>query len=68
MKELSTLDAFRKFASTSSDEGVMTATADADAAAGIYNVRRQQTGAESQARFERICSIRRPLAAAPVMR
>jgi len=38
MKELSTLDAFRKFASTSSDEGVMTASADADAAAGIYNV------------------------------
>ena len=38
MKELSTLDAFRKFTSTSSDEDVMTATTDADAAAGIYNI------------------------------
>jgi flagellar hook-associated protein 2 len=38
MKELSTRDAFRKFTSTSSDEAVMTATADADAAAGTYNV------------------------------
>jgi len=38
MKELSTLDAFRKYASASSDEGVMTATADSDAAAGIYNL------------------------------
>jgi flagellar hook-associated protein 2 len=39
MKELSTLDAFRKFTSNSSDEDVMTATADADAAAGIYNIK-----------------------------
>ena len=39
MKELSTLDAFRKFTSDSSDEDVMTATADADAAAGIYNIK-----------------------------
>lgn len=38
MKDLSSLDAFRKFTSDSSDEDVMTATADADAAAGIYNV------------------------------
>jgi flagellar hook-associated protein 2 len=38
MKDLSTRDAFRKFTSTSSDEAVMTATADADAAAGTYNV------------------------------
>lgn len=38
MKDLSTRDAFRKFTSTSSDEDVMVATADADAAAGIYNV------------------------------
>jgi len=38
MQELSTLDAFRKFTSTSSDEDVMTATADSDAAAGIYNI------------------------------
>jgi len=38
MQELSTLDAFRKYTSTSSDEGVMTAAADADAAAGIYNI------------------------------
>ena len=34
MKNLSKLDAFRIFESTSSDEKVMTATADADAAAG----------------------------------
>jgi len=39
MQELSTLDAFRKFTSESSDEDVMTATADADAAAGIYNIK-----------------------------
>jgi len=39
MKELSTLEAFRKFTSDSSDEDVMTATADADAAAGIYNIK-----------------------------
>ncbi|MGB5651328.1 MAG: flagellar filament capping protein FliD [Sedimenticolaceae bacterium] len=38
MKDLSTRDAFRKFTSTSSDEAVMTATADADAAAGMYNI------------------------------
>ena len=38
MKDLGTLDAFRKFATNSSDEGVMTATADADGAAGIYNI------------------------------
>lgn len=38
MKNLSKLDAFRIFESTSSDEKVMTATADADAAAGIYNL------------------------------
>jgi flagellar hook-associated protein 2 len=38
MKDLGTLDAFRKFATSSSDEDVMTATADADGAAGIYNI------------------------------
>ena len=38
MKELGTLDAFRKFATNSSDEDVLTATADKDGAAGIYNV------------------------------
>lgn len=38
MKELSTLGAFRKFQSSSSDEAVMTATADSEAAAGIYNL------------------------------
>jgi flagellar hook-associated protein 2 len=38
MKDLGTPDAFRKFTSASSNEDVMTATADADAAAGIYNI------------------------------
>lgn len=38
MKDLSTLDAFRVFNSESSDEAVMTASADADAAGGIYNL------------------------------
>lgn len=38
MKDLSTLDAFRVFNSESSDEAVMTAEADADAAGGIYNL------------------------------
>lgn len=38
MQGLSTLGAFRKFTSESSDEGVMTASADADAAAGVYNI------------------------------
>lgn len=38
MKDLGTLDAFRKFATNSSDEGVLMATADKDGAAGIYNV------------------------------
>ena len=38
MKGLSTLDAFKIFQSTSSNEGVMTASADADAAAGIYSL------------------------------
>lgn len=38
MKELSSLDAFRKFGSNASDEDVMSATADGDAAAGIYNI------------------------------
>lgn len=38
MRDLSTLDAFRQFAATSSDEAVLQASADADAAAGIYSV------------------------------
>jgi flagellar hook-associated protein 2 len=38
MKDLSTLDAFRVFQSESSDEAVMTASADGDAAGGIYNL------------------------------
>ncbi|MCB1802329.1 MAG: flagellar filament capping protein FliD [Gammaproteobacteria bacterium] len=38
MRDLSSLEAFRKFQSMSSDEDVMTASADADAAAGIYNL------------------------------
>ena len=38
MKDLSTLDAFRVFQSDSSDEDVMTASADGDAAGGIYNL------------------------------
>ena len=38
MKDLSSLDAFRVFQSESSDEAVMTASADGDAAAGIYNL------------------------------
>jgi len=38
MKDLSTLDAFRVFNSESSEEAVMTASADADAAGGIYNL------------------------------
>jgi flagellar hook-associated protein 2 len=38
MKDLSTLDAFRVFGSESSDEAVMTAEADSDAANGIYNL------------------------------
>ncbi|MDJ0740334.1 MAG: flagellar filament capping protein FliD [Gammaproteobacteria bacterium] len=38
MRDLSTLDAFRVFLSESSDEDVMTASADSDAAAGIYNL------------------------------
>jgi flagellar hook-associated protein 2 len=38
MKDLSTLDAFRVFESESSDESVMTASADSEAAGGIYNL------------------------------
>jgi flagellar hook-associated protein 2 len=38
MQDLSTLDAFRVFQADSSDEEVMTAAADADAANGIYNI------------------------------
>lgn len=38
MKDLGTLSAFRKFQSESSDEAVMSATADSDAAAGIYSL------------------------------
>jgi len=38
MKELSSLDAFKIFQSESSDEDVMTATADSAAAGGIYNL------------------------------
>lgn len=38
MKGLSSLDAFRIFQSESSDEGVMTASAASEAAAGIYNL------------------------------
>lgn len=38
MKGLSSLDAFRIFQSDSSDDDVMTASADSDAAAGIYNL------------------------------
>lgn len=38
MRELSTLDAFRKFSGNSSDEDVLTASANANAAAGIYSV------------------------------
>lgn len=38
MQGLSSLDAFRKHATASSDEGVVTASADGDAAAGIYNL------------------------------
>lgn len=38
MKDLSTLDAFRVFQTESSDEDVLTATADGEAAAGIYNL------------------------------
>ena len=38
MQELSTLDAFRKFNTTSSDDEVLTATANGDAAAGVYNI------------------------------
>lgn len=38
MRDLGTLDAFRIFQSESSDEDVMTADADADAAAGLYNL------------------------------
>ena len=38
MKDLSTLDAFRVFQSESSDETVMTASADSEAASGIYNL------------------------------
>ena len=38
MKDLSSLDAFKIFQSASSDEDVMTATADSAAAGGIYNL------------------------------
>jgi flagellar hook-associated protein 2 len=38
MEDLSSLDAFRVFQADSSDEEVMTASADGDAANGIYNV------------------------------
>ncbi len=38
MQELSTLDAFRKFTTTSSDEEVLTASANGEAAAGVYNI------------------------------
>ena len=38
MKDLSSLDKFRVFESNSSNEDVMTATADADAAGGLYNL------------------------------
>jgi flagellar hook-associated protein 2 len=38
MEELSSLDEFRKFASSSTDEDVLTATADGDAAAGNFSV------------------------------
>ena len=38
MKDLSSLDAFKIFQSESSDEDVMTATADSAAAGGIYNL------------------------------
>jgi len=38
MKKLGTLEAFRTYATASSDEDVITATADADAAAGVYNL------------------------------
>lgn len=38
MKDLSTLDAFKIFQSVSSDEEVMTASADSAAAGGIYNL------------------------------
>lgn len=38
MQELSTFEAFRKFAASSSDDAVLTASADGDAAPGIYAV------------------------------
>lgn len=38
MKDLSTLDAFRVFNAESSDDAVMAASADSDAAGGIYNL------------------------------
>ncbi len=38
MQDLSSLDAFRVFQSESSDDGVITASADGSAAAGIYNL------------------------------
>jgi flagellar hook-associated protein 2 len=38
MQDLSSLDAFRVFQSESSDDGVITASADGAAAAGIYNL------------------------------
>ena len=38
MQELSSLDAFRKFTTASSDDAVANATADGDAAAGVYNI------------------------------
>lgn len=38
MEELSTLDAFKKFTTSSTDEGVLTATAGSDAAAGSFSV------------------------------
>ncbi|MCB1786276.1 MAG: flagellar filament capping protein FliD [Gammaproteobacteria bacterium] len=38
MQELGSLDAFRKFAVTSSNEEALTASADGDAAAGIYSI------------------------------
>jgi flagellar hook-associated protein 2 len=38
MEELSTLDAFKKFTTESTDEDVLTASADSDAAAGSFSV------------------------------
>jgi flagellar hook-associated protein 2 len=54
MKELSTLDKFRVYSSTSSDENVLTATADSTAAAGSYSVqidRLAQNHKEGSAEF-----------------